>query len=620
MGDRLGQQLGNYRLIRKLGQGGFAEVYLGEHLHLKTRAAVKILDGKLTERDVQAFKKEAQTIAALKHPHILRVLDFGFDETIPFLVMEYASQGTLRDRHPHASVLSPSTVATYIKPIAAALQYAHTMKVIHRDVKPENILIDDQQTLLLSDFGIAALSHSTASMKTVDSSGTPHYMAPEQFQGKPCEASDQYALAIIVYEWLTGQLPFRGDTFFSIGMQHLSAPVPPLSEKNPEISRELEQIVSKALAKDPKERFYTVQDFAVALEQTVHFTENSSTTYVRDPFDQQKPSVWSEDEPSSARSIRSTPLPLIFTRPSQELSIPSNVGKTSQIPHFPAVRSRREPSANIQKRPSFPQREQRILLSRTKNLRKRRLLIMIGLILALLGLILVPSIFFLLRSISNSSNNIFQMDATVGHSDSQSNPSTFLAFDLQGTAVILELPGGDSAKAVVYAAPELYAPNVPVTLRFQDVTGDNRPDMIVYSGSSKIVFVNDGTRFVPPQTGQTPNQDVLPGPVSSNVQYPVSWTNAVVGHNNDSPAHPSSFLAINLRDQIIIFEFPGGDPSKVRDYIGPDMVGPGADQFLVTLSFSDINHDGKTDMTVHISDRTIVFYNNGTIFMQNLAK
>ncbi len=267
MGDRIGQQLGNYRLIRELGRGGFATVYLGEHLYLKTQAAVKVLDGRLAGPYAQDFTKEAQIIAALKHPHILRVLDFGFDGSTPFLVMEVASQGTLRDRHPRGSVVPPLTVVAYVRPVAAALQYAHERKVIHRDVKPENLLVNDQQQLLLSDFGIASIAHSTASMKQLDSSGTPHYMAPEQFEGHSREASDQYALAIVVYEWLTGQRPFQGDNWMAIGMQHLSTPVPSLREKNPAITLEVEQVVLKALAKDSKQRFESIQAFAYGLER-----------------------------------------------------------------------------------------------------------------------------------------------------------------------------------------------------------------------------------------------------------------------------------------------------------------------------------------------------------------
>lgn len=297
MGDRVGQQLGNYRLIHALGQGGFAAVYLGEHLHLRTQAAVKVLNGTLTPQDVQAFTREAQTIAAFKHPHILRVLDFGFDGNTPFLVMEVASQGTLRDRHPRGSVVPPLTIVSYVKPVAAALQYAHERKVIHRDVKPENILVDGQQTLLLSDFGIAAMAHSPDSVKTLDHAGTPHYMAPEQIRQKPCLQSDQYALAVVVYEWMTGQRPFQGDNQVAIWMQHLTAPVPPLREKNPAITPAIEQVVLKALAKDANDRFDTVQAFAVALELVVQ-SEQDASTFI-EPDSHHKASAPPDDVPPS---------------------------------------------------------------------------------------------------------------------------------------------------------------------------------------------------------------------------------------------------------------------------------------------------------------------------------
>ncbi|HEY4387580.1 MAG TPA: serine/threonine-protein kinase, partial [Ktedonobacteraceae bacterium] len=195
MNDRVGQQFGNYRLLQLLGQGGFAEVYLAEHVHIQTRVAIKILYGKITAQDVQAFTQEAQTIASLRHPHILRILDFGFAGTLPFLVMDYAPGGTLRDRHPYGSTLSLPTIVNYVNQIADALTYAHGRKLIHRDIKPENMLVDLDGELLLSDFGIVTLVRSTASMKNIDTMGTVHYMAPEQIQGKPRPLSDQYALA-----------------------------------------------------------------------------------------------------------------------------------------------------------------------------------------------------------------------------------------------------------------------------------------------------------------------------------------------------------------------------------------------------------------------------------------
>jgi serine/threonine protein kinase len=285
MADHVGQVLGNYRLMQLLGRGGFAEVYLGEHLHLKTQAAIKLLNSNLTPADVEIFIKEAQTIAVLHHPHIVHILDFGFDAGTPFLVMQYAAQGTLRDRHPRGSVLPLSTILSYVKPIATALDYAHQARVIHRDIKPENMLNGGNKTVLLSDFGIATTAHSTATMHTIESIGTPHYMAPEQFRGRPCPASDQYALAIVVYEWLCGQRPFTGNSFFTLGMHHQSAPVPSLRKQNNAISLPVEQVIFQALAKDPKRRFTGVEAFVLALEQaSLAPQRNTLQTHARNNY------------------------------------------------------------------------------------------------------------------------------------------------------------------------------------------------------------------------------------------------------------------------------------------------------------------------------------------------
>lgn len=227
--NRVGQQFGNYRLMRMLGRGGMAEVYLGKHLYLKTDAAIKLQHGQLTEYHTQLFTREAQTIASLKHPHILRILDFGVDASTPYLIMEYASGGSLRERHPFGSIVPLANVVTYVKQVAAALQYAHHNKLIHRDVKPENILMLDKSFIALSDFGIVALAHSTSSLQTADTAGTAQYMAPEQIQGRPHPASDQYSLGVVVYEWLMGQHPFAGTSFIEIAMRHLHVPpLPPV--------------------------------------------------------------------------------------------------------------------------------------------------------------------------------------------------------------------------------------------------------------------------------------------------------------------------------------------------------------------------------------------------------
>jgi serine/threonine protein kinase len=272
MTDRIGQKLGNYHLMRLLGEGGFAEVYLGEHIHLGTQAAIKVLHTQLTADDVDTFRNEARTIAQMEHPHIVRVLDFGVEGKTPFLVMSYATNGTLRQHHPKGTRLPLAVVLSYVKQIADALQYAHDEKVIHRDVKPENMLIGKREEILLSDFGIAVMAQSSRYQNPQDMAGTITYMAPEQIQGKPRPASDQYSLGIVIYEWLSGTRPFQGSLTEMVG-QHLSVIPSPLREKVPTISPAVEEVVMKALAKDPKERFSKMSDLAISLQQASYLTQ-----------------------------------------------------------------------------------------------------------------------------------------------------------------------------------------------------------------------------------------------------------------------------------------------------------------------------------------------------------
>src|SRR5579859_224560 len=171
--DYSGTQFGNYRLLRLLGKGGFAEVYQGKHIYLGTTAAIKVLLANLREKDLQGFLNEARIIANLRHPHIVRVLEFGlYADSIPFLVMSYAPYGTLRNRHPKGTVVPLASVVPYVQQVASALQYAHDGRLIHRDVKPENMLIGHNQEVLLSDFGIAVTAHSTLSQSKVSVGGT----------------------------------------------------------------------------------------------------------------------------------------------------------------------------------------------------------------------------------------------------------------------------------------------------------------------------------------------------------------------------------------------------------------------------------------------------------------
>src|SRR3954453_2865225 len=189
-----GYQLGHYQLVRLLGQGGFAEVYLAEHIHLNTSVAVKVLHTRLADNDIQEFRHEAQIVARLVHPNIVRVLDFGVENGVPYLVMDYAPNGTLRHAHPRGRPVPLSAVVHFTKHVAEALQYAHDQRLIHRDIKPENMMLGHNQEVLLSDFGIALALQSSHLQNTQNIAGTIAYMAPEQIAAHPVPASDQYSL------------------------------------------------------------------------------------------------------------------------------------------------------------------------------------------------------------------------------------------------------------------------------------------------------------------------------------------------------------------------------------------------------------------------------------------
>ena len=260
--SRLGQQVGNYRLTGWLGQGGFADVYLGEHIYLKTQCALKVLHLQLSE---DTFLNEARTIAGLEHPNIVRVFDYGINNGVPYLVMSYAPNGSLRKRFPKGTRIEQEQVVIIVQQVAAALDYAHQQKLIHRDVKPENILVGQNGQVLLGDFGLVLVAQSASSQAVDSLAGTIPYMAPEQLQGRVRFASDQYALGIVTYEWLCGEHPFSG-AFSEIAGQHLLVMPPSLCARVPGLPLEVEQVVFKALAKDPALRYESVVAFANALQ------------------------------------------------------------------------------------------------------------------------------------------------------------------------------------------------------------------------------------------------------------------------------------------------------------------------------------------------------------------
>lgn len=261
-----GEQIGNYKLIRLLRVNGFSEVYLGEHKLLRTQAAIKIPHQLLSDHQ-NLFINELKILSSLSHPHIIRLLDANINDTVPYLVMEYAPNGTLAEKHPRGTALPLPTVISYVKQIASALQYIHDKEVIHRDVKPNAILLGRNEEILLNDFEIALdmapLKYQTTKIALA---GTAYYMAPEQFEGKVNFAIDQYALGIVAYEWLSGEVPFQGE-FIQIAFQHKIVVPPSLREQNPSIPQAVEDVIMKALSKKPEDRFENVTAFADAFER-----------------------------------------------------------------------------------------------------------------------------------------------------------------------------------------------------------------------------------------------------------------------------------------------------------------------------------------------------------------
>ena len=282
---------GRYQSIKELGSGSMGEVYLVNDTVIGRKVAIKVMrtdpsvytDTATTQDAVRLFKHEAQAIARLEHPHILPLYDFGEEKQqhtlLLYMVMPNCPQGSLatwlQQRYPTAP-LPPDSVAYFIEQAAEALQYAHNHQIIHQDVKPSNFLlrtVAEQQTLpdlLLADFGVARMSSgTTVSLLNAGPCGTPRYMPPEQWEGKPVPASDQYALAVMAYQLLTTTFPFQGTQMLQLMYQHLQVAPEPPSRANPRLSPAIDAVIGRALAKKPEERFSSVKAFAVAFRQAI---------------------------------------------------------------------------------------------------------------------------------------------------------------------------------------------------------------------------------------------------------------------------------------------------------------------------------------------------------------
>lgn len=289
--DRIGQSLGNYIIQKALGRGRFGQVYLGQHTFLPRQVAIKVPGFPLDDPDErEMFLREAHFLDRLSHPHILRLFDAGFDGETPYLIMEYVSGGTLKDRIRGAHGRLPFAESlTILSQIGQALHYAHQQGIVHRDLKPANILFDGDGRPLLADFGIAVLFQTLSRTQNVDGAGTPAYMAPEQFVRQASIHSDQYALAVIAYELFTGRRPFVADSPAAYGYKHMTeAPIPP-RRLNPDLPASMEQAILTALAKEDTHRFSDVAAFVSALQPPRRLVLASPPSQPLDPGEQTTP-------------------------------------------------------------------------------------------------------------------------------------------------------------------------------------------------------------------------------------------------------------------------------------------------------------------------------------------
>ena len=262
-------KLGAYQLVRRLGEGGMAQVYLARDVRLGREVAVKVLDRRLADRSGfrERLLREARVAAALDHPNIVPLFDFGEENGVLYLVMPFISGGSLQDQLSRVPI-SMAEVVTYGSQLTDALAYAHKRRLVHRDVKPANILIHADGRLMLSDFGLAKILDSglqPAAGRNRPDAGTPEYMAPEQIEGRTEARSDLYGLGVVLYLFMTGRLPFNGSSSSAVMEAHLYRLPESPRRLNPEVTQALELVVLQALAKRPEDRFTTATEMGAAL-------------------------------------------------------------------------------------------------------------------------------------------------------------------------------------------------------------------------------------------------------------------------------------------------------------------------------------------------------------------
>ncbi|MGM9876116.1 MAG: Stk1 family PASTA domain-containing Ser/Thr kinase [Bacilli bacterium] len=278
-----GQKINDrYEIIKTIGEGGMANVYLANDTILDRKVAIKVLRGDLSndEKFIRRFKREALSVSNLSHPNIVEVYDVGEEEGNYYIVMEYIEGKTLKQLLQKRGALTLNEVIDIMLQLTDGLAHAHDAYIIHRDIKPQNIMIEDNGLIKITDFGIAMALNSTQLTQTNSVMGSVHYLPPEQANGKGSTVkSDIYSLGILMYELLTGSVPFKGDTAVEIALKHMKEKIPSIRKQNPTIPQSVENIVLKATAKNPKNRYDNVRDMYKDLQTALQRDNEKRLVY-----------------------------------------------------------------------------------------------------------------------------------------------------------------------------------------------------------------------------------------------------------------------------------------------------------------------------------------------------
>jgi serine/threonine protein kinase len=270
MSFKVGENVGPYRIIEQLGQGGMATVFKAYHASLDRYVAVKALHQAFNEDSTftARFQREARVVAKLEHPNIVPVYDYSEHESRPYLVMKFIEGDTLKARFQRGA-LNSQEIEQVVTSVGSALGYAHQQGVLHRDIKPSNVLLSNEGIMYLADFGLARIAQAGESTLSSDSiMGTPQYISPEQAMGKKDldSGTDIYSFGVMLYEMVVGQVPFSADTPFSIIHDHIYTPLPLPMDINPKVPEPVQKVLLKALAKDRADRYKTVEDLVYAFK------------------------------------------------------------------------------------------------------------------------------------------------------------------------------------------------------------------------------------------------------------------------------------------------------------------------------------------------------------------